>query len=757
MSGQSSIPASAYTITLDKLKRLKPLKPGAAFPMINTFPHGSPLGGFGAGTFSRSPYGDFNIWHLFPGVHIEKNLEHCALVIRRQSRKKIRVQPLSLKDTIWGGQQLNPKKCVYSALYPRSWYVYRELDVTVEQHSPVLPHNYKETSYPVACFNVLINNRHSTPEEVSVLFSWQNILGFAYEGGDNAAKYKFRPLKTRRYNERCSDYEYQGILFKADSAGGDALDGEMCLATRAPAGARVSFCTQYDAEQPPDVVREPFATRGVLHERASVECAYPAGAIAVKALVNPGETVTVPFALVWDIPRCLRGQVVRYYTRYWGAGGGSAFALAKDALQNPRGPEIAKWQNALARKMPARLAGALFNELYYLADGGSLWDAESGMFSLLECFDYPFYETLDVRFYGSFPLAKLWPEIEKRIMREFGRTIFQEDAVRVTYHAQASVLKDVAVSGEHNKNFIQKDLRKRQYALPHDLGAPDEKPWVKLNAYTWQNANRWKDLNSKYVLLVYRAYYYSGKKDRDFLAAQWPGLIKAVEYLNTLDTDGDGLPENEHFPDQTFDNWLMRGTSAYCGILRLAALQAGVQIAELLAEKAQAKEWRLLLKRAKDSLNQKLWNGRYFRFDENSDIVMAAQLTGQWYLEQLHLPSVLEDWQIDATLKNVYRQNFRGVAGGRSGLINGRTKDGRPVDTRQGNDAWVGINYAFACHLLLRGQKTRAKKILNRALNALQSGGMLFRTPEAWNAGNHTYIASMYMRPGVIWALADWC
>ena len=310
------------------------------------------------------------------------------------------------------------------------------------------------------------------------------------------------------------------------------------------------------------------------------------------------------------------------------------------------------------------------------------------------------------------------------------------------------------MDGDYNKKFIQRDVRKRKYALPHDLGSPTEAPLEKINAYTWQNANRWKDLNSKYVLQIYRAYYYSGKKDHDFLAESWTGITQAISYLSALDVDGDGLPENENFPDQTFDNWLMQGASAYCGILRLASLQAGVQIAEILGEKEQAKEWRLLLKRAKDALNRKLWNDRYFRFDEHSEDIMTAQLSGQWFLEQMHLPGVLTNRQIDIALRHIYRSNLQLSRGG-GGLVNGRTSSGQPVSMPQGNDAWVGVNYAFACHLLLRGQRRRAERLLRLVIDLLWGGGMLFRTPEAWDAEGN-YIASLYLRPGVIWALEDW-
>src|SRR5260370_9000970 len=62
----------------------------------------------------------------------------------------------------------------------------------------------------------------------------------------------------------------------------------------------------------------------------------------------------------------------------------------------------------------------LFNELYTLADGGSFWGRSVGadpksppMFSFMECYDYPYYSTLDVRFYASMPLVTFCPDLAK--------------------------------------------------------------------------------------------------------------------------------------------------------------------------------------------------------------------------------------------------------------------------------------------------------------------------------------------------------
>ena len=47
-------------------------------------------------------------------------------------------------------------------------------------------------------------------------------------------------------------------------------------------------------------------------------------------------------------------------------------------------------------------------------------------FAFMECFDYPFYATLDVRFYGSMPLIKFWPDIDKQELRQFADTVPQD-------------------------------------------------------------------------------------------------------------------------------------------------------------------------------------------------------------------------------------------------------------------------------------------------------------------------------------------
>jgi len=70
----------------------------------------------------------------------------------------------------------------YSALYPKSWFDYKwnqfPAHVVLEQFSPVLPHNYRESSYPVAIYLWHAENPTSKPVMVSVLLSWTNMAGW---------------------------------------------------------------------------------------------------------------------------------------------------------------------------------------------------------------------------------------------------------------------------------------------------------------------------------------------------------------------------------------------------------------------------------------------------------------------------------------------------------------------------------------------------------------------------------------------------
>lgn len=76
---------------------------------------------------------------------------------------------------------MDPSKCHYTALYPRSW---SEIDLSEygikligRQVSPIIPHDYKDTSLPCAVFVWSIENTCDKERKVSITFTFKNGTG----------------------------------------------------------------------------------------------------------------------------------------------------------------------------------------------------------------------------------------------------------------------------------------------------------------------------------------------------------------------------------------------------------------------------------------------------------------------------------------------------------------------------------------------------------------------------------------------------
>src|SRR6266852_8856801 len=124
---------------------------------------GAPVGGFGSGTFSRTYRGDFARWHIKAGVHKYETPYANQFAMFQQSEGDSQGTAQVLMTDHPHGDQLSSWHWnypvgagEYSALYRKSWFDYKwdkfPAHVVLEQFSPVLPDNYKESSYPVAVY-----------------------------------------------------------------------------------------------------------------------------------------------------------------------------------------------------------------------------------------------------------------------------------------------------------------------------------------------------------------------------------------------------------------------------------------------------------------------------------------------------------------------------------------------------------------------------------------------------------------------------
>ncbi len=734
---------------------------------------GVPLGGLGSGSIGRTYRGDFARWHLKVGVHKYEPILSNAFAVFEQAEG----QPPAAVVLVAGKPARHGELSAwnwnypvgagkYYALFPKAWFDYESSALPVhlleEQFSPVLRGNYRESSYPLGVFVWHARNTTAKPVKVSILFSWTNMVGWFAEFGGRMD----RGLGSGNFNsdreEKLGDGKtLKGIVFDRARSGPVETDsdGQFAIAALEDSETRVTSWSTFEANGTGEDIWKAFSKDGTLggsRQWLSSGGNAIAGAIAVTFTVAPGATREVPMVLAWDFPIAQFGAGRRWYRRYtafFGTSGTAAWQIARAGLASYRGwsQAIDDWQRPIISdpSRPAWYRGMLFNELYYLVDGGTFWEnGEVGKrsesphhhFTFLECFDYPYYSTLDVRFYGSWALLKLWPELEKEEMRQFAAT------VPLDYHLDHQIGSDHSLAP-----------RKAAGALPHDLGNPIEDPILRVNQYNWQNVTVWKDLNSKFVLQVYRDYVLTGARDDDFLRSCWPAVKQALDYLKKFDRQGDGLPQNEGIPDQTYDTWQMRGTSAYCGSLWLASLKAAVKMAENVNDREAARKYQQWYDQAQPNFVRELWNGRYFDYDTSSPdkaSVMADQLVGQWYADLSGLGDIVPPEMTRKALESIFKLNVMGFENGEMGAVNGINPDGTLVKSNeQSEEVWTGTTLALASFFKSRGMVDEAYKTawgIHYVVYVRK--GYWFRTPEAWNSTGN-FRACMYMRPQAIWAM----
>ncbi|XP_031502090.1 uncharacterized protein LOC116265547 [Nymphaea colorata] len=788
---------------------------------------GVPLGGIGAGSIGRNYKGEFQRWQLFPAEWQEDPVlanQFSVFCSRSNGQKFSSVLcpgcPDAVKESSDSGirswdWKLDGKNCTYHALFPRAWTVYDgepdpELKIVCRQISPFIPHNYKESSFPVSVFTFELTNSGSTAVDVNLLFTWTNSVGGSSElsGGHSNS------IFTKKHG-------VQGVLLNHKTANGQSPI-TFAIASQETEDVHVSECPCFIVS---GNGRGLSAEKMWCHikEHGSFDQHVPDGNIlpsekgsSIGAAVLSSVTVpsyqarTVTFSLAWACPelRFASGKTYhRRYTKFYGFNGDAAADLAHDAIMGHQEWEsqIEMWQHPILqdKRLPDWYPVTLFNELYYLNAGGTIWtdgmpciqnkfstidekvssnkttsqsknidtsvivldrittaldktrsssasnaafgptfleegEENVGQFLYLEGIEYLMWNTYDVHFYASYALIMTFPKLELSIQRDFAAAIMMDDQGKVY----------TIVDGKWA-------TRKVIGAVPHDIGLHD--PWFEVNAYILHGTSKWKDLNPKFVLQVYRDFIATG--DMAFCRAVWPSVYVAMAYMEQFDKDEDGMIENEGIPDQTYDLWSVTGVSAYTGGLWVAALEAASAMAHEVGDKISEDMFWAKYEKAKKVYNT-LWNGSYLNYDNSdgptSSSILADQLSGHWYARACGLAPVLDEEKVHTALEKIYNFNVLQFKDGKWGAVNGMLPNGR-VDTTamMSKEVWPGVTYGLAATMIQEGMEEIAFKTARGVYEAVwsQEGlGCAFQTPEGWTC-DEKYRSISYMRPLAIWAM----
>ncbi|XP_072939317.1 non-lysosomal glucosylceramidase [Epargyreus clarus] len=803
--------------------------------------YGCPIGGIGGGTIGRGFKGEFCRFQLYPGIYEYVTVPECQFIVNIRNAKKETIFQSVLstyskpkKAPASWEWNLNGADCEYTALYPRAWTTYDlskyGIKLVCRQISPVIPHNYKDSSLPCAVFVFSAKNVSNEHRDVNIAFTWTEVLG-----APNKKKSAKCKVELEKYcvadtcgvslDQTIADIPCTFTIAKKINNNEDINDGYCYWNSKT--SNYVWECLKNNGKLKPDDNQNSDAGKNRKDKPKKIN-KYDSIALSTGISLDPGGCGSTEFCLVWDMPviKYKTDKIhKRYYTKFFGYENDAANSIAAYGLKNYKNWEqqLAEWQEPILNNsnIPDWLKSALMNELYFIADGGTIWydvgdeypDSdprhEFGLFGYLEGHEYRMYNTYDVHFYASFALAQLWPNLQVVLQYMYRDTIEME----TTKYRQS------LYDGKSVK-FKIKD------SIPHDLGDPEDVPFTNINAYNIHDVSEWRDLNLKFILQVMRDYrvlrghrapfaderYRSmafiddvrdGTEDdlysratgqggaaggvildllyreaageaaalapgearvaawpaRGYLARLYPACAALLRRAAAWDRDGDGLVENGGFPDQTYDAWVMTGPSAYCGGLWVAAISCVQEMARIMEQEEDEKEFAKMLELARHSYEEKLWTGSYYKFDtkpSNSDVIMADQLAGHWFLRSCGWThEVFPLAHVRRALRTVYEHNVVRFAAGRLGAVNGYLAAPRArVDTSalQSEEVWVGVTYGLAALMIYEGMHEQAFVTAGGLYNTLVKMGLSFETPEAlYENGNHRSVG--YMRPLAIWSM----
>ena len=426
---------------------------------------------------------------------------------------------------------------------------------------------------------------------------------------------------------------------------------------------------------------------------------FGAAALCSKVTLAPGETKTVRFVLTWYFPNHFSkdGRRLGHYYENLFRGAADANAFLRNHRFEAFDKAVAFSKLLYNTDMPAVYPDCWSGHLNTIIK--SAWYLKDGKFGLWEGQGFCGFHTTDITYHASFGLLALFPDLQLGQMR-MGAAFQRED-------------------GRVHHCFSPD--------LDHVNGGYDR-----------------VDMNNQFVLMVLRDYLYTG--DRDYLKEMWPHVIRAIDAIGTLDSDGDGLPDRDT-KRNTYDAWNFSGTPVYISILWLAALKAAAQMADETGDAVRADAWRDLLKTGLASLEKRLWNGTYYDLwqsgEQKDESLMTDQLDGEWFLRAAGIGGNLPDDRIRAVLRVVLEQNFEPD----SGLINATCPAGRRTTLYSNKNCqteavWTGIGYLTAALCLRVGLRGDADALVTAIHDNQARFGALW---DHWECGHH------YTRPMSSW------
>lgn len=329
--------------------------------------------------------------------------------------------------------------------------------------------------------------------------------------------------------------------------------------------------------------------------------------------------------------------------------------------------------------------------------------------------------TIDVSLYGSVPIAALFPELQKNMMR------------------------------------CHKELQTPEGEINHGLGYDLD---FTQNG-TWGVYHR-IDMPGNYIQLVLRDYFWTN--DKEYLSEMWPSIKQAIEYvLNERDKDKDMMPDMKGIMC-SYDNFPMYGLSSYIQSQWLCAIKGAMEAAKVMNDTEAEQKYKEIFTKGSELMDKHLWNGEYYRLSsdysglcndmekavEKDDACMTDQIIGQWMADMCGLGYLFKKEHVQKSLQNIMKMSFKKGFGLRNcswpehpGLFPIHTSD---LWVDQANTPWSGVELAFASFLIYQGYYSQGLEVIKEVDNRYRKANLYW---------DHQEFGGHYYRPMSAWAIVN--
>jgi uncharacterized protein (DUF608 family) len=437
----------------------------------------------------------------------------------------------------------------------------------------------------------------------------------------------------------------------------------------------------------------------LLGEKGAPRLTWGTGALASTVKLAPGQKAEIRFTLSWFFPHHLTtdGREMGHMYSNWfdDAAAVNRFLCANYAAHCTATETFARTLadtslgNAMAFAWSSQLSTLVFNTWWSKDGGYAIWEG-------LGCCGL---STTDVDYQGSFPIVALFPDLKLSQMK---RLMAQQNAQGQVPHNYAGSFDQIDVPG-----FARVDM------------------------------------NPQFVMMVCRDYLWTG--DKQYLASMWPHVVRAMAFTESLDTNGDGLPDRDT-GFQTYDQWRMRGTPSYIASLWIGALRAAIRIATDADKTADAQRWTTLLAKASASFDEMLFNGDYYSLwtdgKTRDELCMTDQVSGEWFTHLIGLPSTVSPSNLDQAIDSIFKHNFNPEFGLHNATAPRRGAGLLALNNLQAGGLWSGIEFAFASFLIDHGRYADGVKVVEaihrrylragQPWNHIECGGHYSRAMSSW-------------------------